>query len=152
MKVLMFFLVFVSYLFSSQDDSSYIEGLIKSQRYEEVIRVLSSRESKIDKDPKIGYYLGICYFKIGNYTLAEEYFEKAYYCGYSSSSLFYNLGVTKFKLKKYKEAIEFFEKTHSDRFIYDKSLYLIIVSYLKLKDKKTAIEKYKILQKIILTL
>jgi len=147
MKVLMFFLVFVSYLFSSQDDSSYIEGLIKSQRYEEAIRILSSKKSKIEEDPKIGYYLGICYFKIGNYTLAEEYFEKSYYCGYSSSSLFYNLGVTKFKLKKYKEAIGFLEKTHTDRFIYDQSLYLMIVSYLKLKDKKAAIEKYKVLQK-----
>jgi tetratricopeptide (TPR) repeat protein len=126
---------FSSFLYAQQNEFMDINDLIKEGKYEQAIKILSSKEVEISSNPKVGYYLGICYFKTKNYELAEEYFEKAYKNGYITSNLLYNLGVTKYKLKKYKEAIEVLEKTKTDKLIYDKSLYLMIAANLKLRDK-----------------
>lgn len=134
---------FSSFLYAQQNEFMDINDLIKEGKYEQAIKILSSKEVEISSNPKVGYYLGICYFKTKNYELAEEYFEKAYKNGHITSNLLYNLGVTKYKLKKYKEAIEVLEKTKTDKLIYDKSLYLMIAANLKLRDKKSAINLYK---------
>jgi len=145
-NIIMFLFVLTSLLFSQQNktfSTSDILFLIENHEYEKAIKILSSNEVEISSNPKIGYYLGICYFKTNKYDLAEKYFEEAYKNGYITSNLLYNLGITKYKLKKYKEAIEILEKTEIDKLVYDKSLYLMIVANLKLKDKKAAIRIYK---------
>ena len=144
-RILIFCFLFVSVFIYSETDEFFIEieNLIDNFKYEEAIKLLTSKGLEISVYPKVGYYLGVCYFKLKKYELAENFLEKAYNSGYRNEYLYYNLGVVKFKLKKYKEALFYLKKSKNNMFLADKSLYLIVTSYLKLGERDEAVEAYK---------
>ncbi len=119
-----------------------IKNLIKEEKYEEALNILSNYSDFISTQPHVGYYIGVCYFKLQNYQKAEEFFELALKNNYDKVELYYNLGVTKYKLGKYKEAILYLEKAKNSPLLGANSLYILISCYIKTKEYNKAKSAY----------
>ncbi|MEN3013117.1 MAG: tetratricopeptide repeat protein [Endomicrobiia bacterium] len=127
----------------NQQNIEEIKKLIKTGNYQESLQKLLEYEVFISSFPEIGYYLGICYFRLKDYLNAEKFFELSFNFNYNTHQLYYNLGMTKYKLKKYKETIEWLKKIENVIEFEPKSLYVILACFLKLNDKEKALETFK---------
>lgn len=93
---------------SPAESTPYLEGAIS----------LYKRALKIDKDPKIAFYLGRAYFNIAKYANEKDKFYKAsqkhllssYSGGFTSPELFILIGHNYLIQKDFDKAIEFYKK------------------------------------------
>lgn len=56
--------------------------LMKSKRYQEAIAQFKKSEEFLESNGNLFYNLGLAYFEIGEYEMANEYAQKAYYSGF----------------------------------------------------------------------
>lgn len=135
-------IIFIVNLFAENLNS--LEELVDKNQYQLIINKYSSYETNISSYPEVNYYLGIAYFKTGDYQKAESIFSELVKQNYKLANTYFNLGITKYKLKKYDEAIKYLELSKNyDITLAPECMYVIISCYLIQNKKDEALNLYR---------
>jgi tetratricopeptide (TPR) repeat protein len=65
---------------------------------------------KMDSNPDLYYYLGICSYSLGKYEQAIDYLMKAAAEIKDDNEIYYNLGISHYALRQYPQAVTYLQK------------------------------------------
>ena len=65
---------------------------------------------KMNPDPDLYYYLGVCSYSLGRYEEAIDYLKKASTEIKDDNEIYYNLGISYYALRQYPQAVEYLKK------------------------------------------
>lgn len=77
---------------------------MKNERWQEAIKILNENPSVVEKDWKLLWNLGWCYFKLEQWTKARKSLKRAASLAPGSSTCKWGLGHAYLKTKQYKKA------------------------------------------------
>ncbi len=125
-------------------------------RYEDVIEILDKVQKKIPPKSKkakelqglIYYWRGMCYSRINDYELAEEYLEKAIDANYNAKDIFYEYGQVLYVAQKMRKARIAFKRSVKNRYKMAVSLYYIASISQEIEDYKKAVTFYSMIERL----
>jgi len=81
-----------------------VQSLMTKERWGEAIELSKENPSRVDKDWKLLWNLGWCYFKLGRWSEARKYLARAENLNPKNFVCKYGLGQAYLKTKQYKKA------------------------------------------------
>lgn len=93
-----------------KDPATQASKLIDQRRFKEAIGLLEAALAGTPNSPDIHFWLGVAYFRNGNYLEAEREFKAVTILDHSQVRAHYNLGAVYFRQKKWDQAAEAFLK------------------------------------------
>ncbi|KPK97965.1 MAG: hypothetical protein AMJ95_06535 [Omnitrophica WOR_2 bacterium SM23_72] len=82
---------------------------LMNRQFEEAIPEFQTA-LKIDPNPDLYYYLGVCSYSLEQYRQAIDYLEKAAAEIKDDNEIYYNLGISHYALRQYPQAVGYLKK------------------------------------------